>query len=229
MGLTAKERAELRRQRSAELYAYQEEVVSEFSGTPSEGPVIGLDEVGRGPLAGPLTVAAVCLPAEPLLSDIDDSKKLTPARREKSAAEIAGVALGIGMAHIQPAEIDAAGMSASLRVAFSRALASCLADLSEHGVAAEPRAVLVDGRPLSIHPREHALVKGDSSVASIAAASIVAKVARDAIMDALAEEHPGYGWESNKGYGTAAHIAAIRELGPTDLHRKSFLGNILSS
>ena len=225
MGITARERQEQRRQHSAELYAAQDELVREWRCGP--GPIIGIDEVGRGPLAGPLTVAAVCLPAEPLLEDIDDSKKLTPARRVKSAAEIAEVALGIGIAHIQPNEIDAAGMTASLRVAFSRALRSCTDDLAAHGIEDAPAAVCIDGRPLHIHPREHALVTGDGRLACIAAASITAKVARDGIMTALAAEHPEYGWESNKGYGTAAHITAIRKFGPTDIHRMSFLGNIL--
>ncbi len=181
--------------------------------------VVGLDEVGRGPLAGPLTVAAVVLPDEPQIAGLDDSKKLSPKRREELAAQIGQTARAIGLCHIEPARIDADGMASCLRAAFAGALAQC-------GV--EPDAVLVDGNPLHIHPNERNVVKGDGKVACIAAASIYAKVARDALMLELAERYPGYGFERNKGYGTAEHIEAIRARGPSPAHRMSFLGNILS-
>ncbi len=183
------------------------------------GVVVGLDEVGRGPLAGPLTVAAVVLPDEPQIEGLDDSKKLSPGRREQLAAAIEGTARAIGLCHVEPARIDAEGMASCLRAAFAGALSRC-------GV--EPDAVLVDGNPLRIHPKEQNVVKGDGKVACIAAASIYAKVARDALMAELAERYPGYGFERNKGYGTAEHIEAIREMGPSPVHRMSFLGNILS-
>ncbi|MGN0037956.1 MAG: ribonuclease HII [Coriobacteriales bacterium] len=183
------------------------------------GVAAGLDEVGRGPLAGPLTVAAVVLPPEPQIVGLDDSKKVSPKRREELALQIMDTALAFGIAHIEPQEIDACGMAASLRACMLRALKSC---------GLEPDCVLIDGNPLNIHPRERSVVKGDGSVACIAAASILAKVTRDHIMEAYAQSYPEYGFESNKGYGSAAHIAAIREHGPCPLHRMSFLGKILA-
>ena len=144
---------------------------------------------------------------------------LLAKRREELAVQVRSLALGIGIAHIQPEEIDAAGMSASLRVAFKRALERC-------GVQAD--AVLIDGNPLNIHPKETCIVKGDGKVACIAAASVIAKVTRDALMVELSETYPAYGFETNKGYGSSAHIDALREFGPSEVHRRSFLGNILN-
>ena len=183
------------------------------------GVALGIDEVGRGALAGPLTVAAVALPAQPMVLGLDDSKKLTPKRREELSGQIRDTALAVGIAHVSPEEIDACGMAACLRVAMTRALQDC-------GI--EPDAVLIDGNPVHVHPLEQCVVKGDGKVACIAAASIVAKVTRDALMTELANEYPEYGFEGNKGYGSAAHIAAIKDRGPSPLHRMSFLGNILS-
>lgn len=191
------------------------------------GIVVGIDEVGRGALAGPLTVAAVALPDEPQVIGLDDSKKLSPKRREALAAEVGEVACGIGIAHIEPSEIDACGMAASLRVAMTRALRACEEDLVARGRGAHADAVLVDGNPVHIHANETCIVKGDGKAACIAAASIVAKVTRDALMTEYAEEYPAYGFTSNKGYGSAAHIEAIKREGPCLLHRRSFLGNIL--
>lgn len=189
---------------------------------------IGIDEVGRGALAGPLTVAAVALPDEPQIIGLDDSKKLTPKRREQLAQAIRAEALGYGIAHIAPAEIDACGMSASLRVAMARALRECERMLAARSVPLQEGAVLVDGRPVHISEREQALVGGDGRVACIAAASILAKVTRDAYMVEQAQRYPAYGLDANKGYGSSAHIEAIRSFGTTDLHRQTFLGKILS-
>ena len=182
------------------------------------GAIVGLDEVGRGPLAGPLTCAAVILPDEPQIIGLDDSKKISPKRREELALKILDTALAVGIALVQPDESDACGMAASLRVCMTRALEGC-------GI--QPDCVLLDGNPLHIHPKEINLVKGDAKVACISAASIVAKVTRDKIMEGFAAEYPAYGFESNKGYGSAAHIAAIKEHGPCPIHRMSFLGKIL--
>lgn len=189
--------------------------MEELGGT---GVVVGLDEVGRGPLAGPLTCAAVVLPPDPMIIGLDDSKKISPKRREQLAVEVLDTAVAVGIAHIQPAEIDACGMAASLRVCMTRALA-------DTGV--EPDCVLLDGNPLHFHPKEINIVKGDAKVACISAASIVAKVCRDKIMEGMADQFPQYHFESNKGYGSAAHIAALKEFGPCPLHRKSFLTKIL--
>lgn len=183
-----------------------------------DGVVIGVDEVGRGALAGPLTVGAVVLPMEPKVWGIDDSKRLTPARREELAARIAEVAVAIGMAHVPPESIDAVGMSTALRMAMTQAI-------KDTGV--EPDAVLIDGNPVHVHPRERTLVKGDARVACISAASIVAKVTRDHIMVGYDRTYPEYHLASCKGYGSAEHIEAIRRFGLTPIHRASFCGNFM--
>lgn len=195
-------------------------------GVGGRGVVVGIDEVGRGALAGPLTVAAVALPDEPQVVGIDDSKKLSPKRREALAAQIREVALGVGICHIPPDEIDACGMAASLRVCMGRALAACERDIAARGNGSGADAVLVDGNPIHLHANEKTIVKGDGKAACIAAASIVAKVTRDALMVEYAQSYPAYHFDSNKGYGSAAHIEALHELGPCELHRRSFLGNI---
>lgn len=185
-----------------------------------EGIVLGLDEVGRGAIAGPLTVCAVALPDDPVIWGINDSKQLTPARREVLATRIADVALAIGTAHIAPATIDALGMSRCLKQAMRLAI-------QDAGV--EPEAVLIDGNPVHVHPKEKTLVKGDARIACVAAASIVAKVTRDELMVSLDEEYPGYHLAECKGYGSPDHIGAIRRLGLSDIHRASFCGNFLET
>ncbi|WP_428379808.1 ribonuclease HII [Olsenella sp. Marseille-QA0557] len=184
------------------------------------GIIVGVDEVGRGAVAGPLTVAAVALPDEPIIWGLNDSKKLSPQRREELAVQIADCAIAIGIAHIENTSIDAAGMAVSLRMAMKQAVEET------HSV---PDAVLVDGNPMHIHPREHALVKGDARVACIAAASIVAKVTRDALMVAFDAQYPGYHFAESKGYASPDHIAAIQKLGLTPLHRRSFCQNFLNN
>ncbi|MDR2672343.1 MAG: ribonuclease HII [Coriobacteriales bacterium] len=188
------------------------------------GIIIGLDEVGRGAVAGPLTVAAVALPWQPVISGLDDSKKLSASRRQKLSAVISQVALTIGIFHVEAAQIDELGMSAALRLAFSQALASAV-DTGN----VEPDLVLVDGYAQNIHAKELAVPKADSRFACVAAASIIAKVCRDAIMVAATTAYDGYDFDQHKGYGTAAHIAAIRELGLCDLHRQSFCRNFLDT
>lgn len=185
-----------------------------------EGIVLGVDEVGRGALAGPLTVAAVALPDDPVVWGINDSKQLAPARREALAARIADVALAIGIAHVEPEAIDAVGMAVSLR----QAMASAIAD-----AGVEPDRVLIDGNPVHVHPRETCVVKGDARVACISAASIVAKVTRDALMVSYEDDYPGYHLAESKGYGSAEHVAAIRARGLTPIHRVSFCGNFLET
>lgn len=183
------------------------------------GIIVGIDEVGRGAVAGPLTVAAVCLPDEPMILGLDDSKKLTPEHRAELAAQIKKHAVAIGIAHIPPHDIDAHGMAASLRTAMSAALAD---------TGLEPDAVLIDGNPIHIHPNERCIVKGDAQVACIAAASIVAKVTRDTLMIEADAEYPGYHLAESKGYASAAHIEAIQEKGLSEFHRASFCQGFLS-
>lgn len=184
------------------------------------GVVLGVDEVGRGALAGPLTVAAVALPDDPIVWGINDSKQLTPAQREVLAARIADVAVAVGIAHVEPASIDAVGMGVALRMAMKHAI-------DDAGVDAD--AVLIDGNPVHVSPKEVTIVKGDARVSCIAAASIVAKVTRDALMVSLAEEYPEYHLADCKGYGSAEHIAAIKEHGLSPIHRVSFCGNFLET
>lgn len=205
------ERAE--RDRVLAMYQLQQELAS-------GGIALGVDEVGRGAIAGPLTVCAVALPTEPVIWGLNDSKQLTPLRREALAAQVAEHALAIGLAHIEPAFIDAAGMAVALRMGMAQAI---------ENAGIEPDAVLIDGNPVHVHPKEVTLVKGDARVACIAAASIVAKVTRDAMMVAYAEDYPGYHLDSCKGYGSAEHIAAIGELGLSPIHRVSFCGNFLET
>jgi ribonuclease HII len=175
--------------------------------------VAGTDEVGRGALAGPVTGGAVIMDIGCRIDRLDDSKKLAPARRVSVAAAIRRVAVAVAVAHVQPAEIDAIGIGPASRLAMSRALDAL-------GVAIDH--VLVDGNDGRIGRPATAVIKGDSLCACIAAASVVAKVERDALMVRLAADHPGYGLELNKGYSTEEHMAAIRRLGPSAIHRRSF-------
>ena len=204
------ERAE--RERVDRLYEAEEAIARERGG----GVVVGVDEVGRGSVAGPLAAGAVALPRKPRIAGLNDSKQVSPEDRERVAAEVKRVALAWAVAYVEPAEIDAHGMAASLRTAFRTAIAMV------EGAGVSVGVVLIDGAPIHCDPREACIVKGDAACASIAAASIVAKVERDALMDRLDAEHPGYGFASNKGYASEAHVKAIRDHGLTPVHRASF-------
>lgn len=206
-----KERAE--RERVDSMYEAMEEL-----GGP--GVVVGVDEVGRGSVAGPLTVCAVCLPREPRIWGIKDSKQLSPAKRELLAMRIAEEAVAIGICHIAPERIDEIGMARALREAVSGAVAD---------TGLTPDCVLMDGNPLGAVPNERDVVKGDATVACIAAASIVAKVTRDELMVELDAEYPGYHLAQSKGYASAEHIKAIKERGLSPIHRVSFCGNFLET
>lgn len=180
------------------------------------GPVAGVDEVGRGPWAGPVVTAAVILaPSCPddLLAAIRDSKALSAVRREAIAAALpAHAAIGIGAASV--AEIDRCNVLAASMLAMQRAV---------HALPQTPAAVLVDGnRGPALPCPAQCVVKGDSLSFSIAAASIVAKVARDRLMARLALRYPAYGWERNAGYGTKAHREGLARAGVTPHHRRSF-------
>lgn len=184
------------------------------------GVVVGVDEVGRGSVAGPLTVCAVCLPDEPRIWGVNDSKQLSPQKRCLLAARIAEVATAIGICHIPAARIDETGMARSLRAAVAGAV-------SDTGL--DPDCVLMDGNPLGAVPNERNVVHGDAKVACIAAASIVAKVTRDELMVELDAEYLGYHLAQSKGYASSEHIAAIREHGLSPIHRASFCGNFLET
>lgn len=178
------------------------------------GIVCGVDEVGRGPLAGPLVAAAVILDRGAVPDGIRDSKTLTKKRLPVLAALIRENArFGIGTVGVP--ELDRIGLTAANDLAMARAIAA---------LPVSAALVLVDGRrmPAGLPCPALAIIKGDQKSASIAAASIVAKVYRDDLMRELALRHPGYGWETNAGYGTAAHKKALRNLGITCEHRRSF-------
>lgn len=177
------------------------------------GLVFGVDEVGRGPLAGPVVAAAACLFPDSVPEGLGDSKRVPQKRRELIAAGLRNVA--IAQASVE--EIDSLNILRASHLAMVRAVNALAAKLGP------PAMVLVDGNLLpGLDFPARAIVKGDASVACIAAAAIAAKVERDAQMRALDIAFPGYGWASNKGYGSAAHREAIRRLGPTPHHRRSF-------
>ncbi len=179
-----------------------------------KGWVCGVDEAGRGPLAGPVLAAAVILADGVVIAGLDDSKKLSARKREAMAAEIKARATAWAVASASVAEIDALDILRASLLAMRRAVG---------GLAVPPREVLVDG----LHCPElgcpvRAVVKGDATVAAISAASILAKVARDAVMLELHRRHPQYRFDRHKGYPTAAHLAALRAFGVCEAHRRSF-------
>ena len=200
------------RERLDGLYDAQASLVAEHGASLA----VGLDEVGRGPLAGPLAIGAVVLPDAPRIAGLNDSKQVAPDERKRIAEEIKRCALAWTVVYVEPSDIDAKGMSASLSFAFSSAVAEI--DRALSGVD----LVLVDGNPVHCDRREVSIVKGDATCASIAAASIVAKVDRDALMVRYADDYPEYSFASNKGYASADHIAAIERYGLCPIHRRSF-------
>jgi len=182
------------------------------------GWIAGIDEAGRGPLAGPVVAAAVIFPAGFVDPRINDSKRLDARRREELVPVITGAAIGWAIAEASEAEIDAINILQATLSAMERALAA---------LQVAPDYVLVDGSIMPVVPVPgEAVIGGDRRVACIAAASILAKVHRDRLMQAHHEHWPVYGFSGNKGYGTAAHLGALAEHGPCPIHRRSFRGVI---
>lgn len=178
--------------------------------------IAGVDEVGRGPLAGPVLACAVVLTPGTFIDGATDSKKLRRERREELAREILARAESVSLGAASVREIDRLNILVATRLAMKRALGS-LREPPEH--------VVVDGLPVKGLGWTHdAVVGGDGLVHSVACASIVAKVVRDDLMRRLARRYPGFGWESNAGYGSRTHMDAVAELGPTPHHRLTFLG-----
>ncbi|MCQ2438199.1 MAG: ribonuclease HII [Oscillospiraceae bacterium] len=192
-----------------ELYVFERELAGELR------PFCGVDEAGRGPLAGPVCAAAVILPEGLVLPGLNDSKKLTEKKRETLFDLICEKAVAYGIAYASVEEIEEINIKNAAYLAMDRAIAQ---------LSVKPALALVDGNDkntLSVPSVK--VVKGDGRCASIAAASVLAKVSRDRLMQELARQYPGYGFEKHKGYGTAAHYAALRALGPCEIHRPTFL------
>ncbi len=181
--------------------------------------VAGVDEVGRGPLAGPVVCAAVILPLEEekRILGIDDSKKLSKKKRELLAKQIEEVALAYSVSEVDEKTIDEINILQATRLGMKKAV---------EGLSVSPDFVLTDGNmTLDVSFPQKSIVKGDALVCSIGAASILAKVYRDRLMEEYAKVYPEYGFERNVGYGTAEHIKAIREYGICSIHRKTFVKN----
>lgn len=178
-------------------------------------PLCGVDEAGRGPLAGPVCAAAVMLPRNLVIPGLNDSKKLSPKKRDALYDAILAQAVSYGIAFATVEEIEKWNILGATFLAMNRAIEQ----LSE-----PPALALIDGnRNSGIHGNSQCVVGGDGKCAEIAAASILAKVTRDRYMLQMAEQYPQYGFAQHKGYGTAAHYAALREYGPCPVHRPSFL------
>lgn len=176
--------------------------------------VCGVDEVGRGPLAGPVVCAAVIMRADGIVEGVDDSKKLTAKKREKLSALIRQNAIAWAICRVEPQIIDEINILQATRLCMKNAVES---------LSVRPDFVLTDGNmTLDISIPQQSVVGGDAACYSIGAASIIAKVYRDEVMDEYAAQYPAYAFEKNKGYGTAAHISAIKECGICPIHRRSF-------
>lgn len=191
----------------------QQQLFEISGGEPAES-LVGIDEVGRGPLAGPVVAAAVILPADHGITELDDSKKISEDRREAIAEKIRKMAVSWCVASASVREIDRVNILGASMLAMTRAA---------NGLSVAPGLALVDGNRLPALPcTGHAVVKGDQRFECIAAASILAKVERDRLMRKLDLRYPGYDWASNKGYPTRAHMSALETLGVTREHRQSF-------
>jgi ribonuclease HII len=178
------------------------------------GPIAGIDEAGRGPLAGPVVAAAVILDRKRIPRGIDDSKQMQAGAREEAYTRIFACALAVGVGEASVDEIDLVNIRQATHLAMARAV---------RALALQPAFALVDGNDAPALPCPcDTLVDGDARSVSIAAASIVAKVTRDRVMRSLHEDFPGYGWFTNKGYGTEEHLSALTRLGPCVHHRRSF-------
>ena len=212
-------------ERLTEIKKIEEELY--VNGTKS---IAGIDEAGRGPLAGPVVVACVVMPRNSMIEGVNDSKKISEKKREKLYEEITKEALGYGVGIISQEEIDKVNILNATKEGLTLAIKNLEKDLQEKNRDFQkPEIILVDALTKidTDHIPYRSIIKGDSKSYSIAAASIIAKVTRDRIMRQWDEVYPMYGFEKHKGYGTAAHIAAIKEYGLCPLHRRSFVKNIV--
>ena len=191
--------------------------------------IAGIDEAGRGPLAGPVVVACVVMPKNSMIEGVNDSKKVAEKKREKLYEEIIQEALAYGVGIISQEEIDRINILNATKEGLTTAIKEMEKDLKEKQRGFEkPEIILVDALTKidTDHIPYRSIIKGDAKSYSIAAASIIAKVTRDRIMRQWDDVYPMYGFAKHKGYGTAAHIAAIKEYGLCPLHRRSFVKNI---
>ncbi len=180
--------------------------------------IAGVDEVGRGPLAGDLVVSAAVMDLENIIDGVNDSKQLTEKKREALFPQILSRAISYNTVHISPRMIDAVNIYAATKLAMEQAIGELFV---------VPDFVLVDAMKLDLDIPSLSIIKGDATSYSIACASIIAKVTRDREMVALATKYPHFDFDKNKGYGTQAHIEALKLYGPTDIHRKTFIKNFI--
>ncbi|MDE7395866.1 MAG: ribonuclease HII [Clostridiales bacterium] len=181
--------------------------------------VAGMDEAGRGPLSGPVVAACVIMPLDTPVDFIDDSKKLSEKRREQLYEQILSTAIAVGIGQADQTEIDSVNILNATKAAMQRAVSA---------MGNPPDLLLIDAvKGLNVPCKMESIIKGDATSYSIAAASIVAKVTRDRIMRALDETYPQYGFAKNKGYGTAAHIEALKQYGACPVHRQTFIKNFV--
>jgi len=208
--MTKAERIETQKLRLKEMSVHEERLRK-----AGKKLICGVDEVGRGPLAGPVVAAAVILPEDFSILGVDDSKKLSPKRREELFEQIREAAIFYAIGRVEPQRIDEINILDATKEAMTEAI---------YGLPARPDHVLIDSINIKgLDIPQTSIVHGDSASVSIAAASILAKVTRDREMIEMAEIYPGYAFESNKGYGTKAHYEGLKALGPCPIHRKSFL------
>lgn len=214
------ERERLQRQRLEEMKKFETEICGEEAAC-----IAGVDEAGRGPLAGPVVAAAVVLPRDFDVPGIDDSKKLTEKRREAMYPIIKETALAWGIGIVDHEKIDEINILQAAREAMRQAVSEASRKLAEKGMKLDH--ILFDAMTIEdISIPQTNVIKGDSKSLSIAAASILAKVTRDRMMVEFAAQYPGYGFEKNKGYGTKAHYEGLRARGVCPIHRKTFLKNL---
>lgn len=208
--MTEKQLAKLEaeKQRTYNMFAYEREYADfEY--------ICGIDEVGRGPFAGPVVACAVVLPKDCDILYLNDSKKLSEKKREELYVEITQKAISYGIGIVSEKVIDEINILQATYEAMRIAI---------NNLSVKPDILLNDAVTIpGVDIKQVPIIKGDATSASIAAASIVAKVTRDHMMDDFEKEYPGYGFSKNKGYGTAAHIAGLKELGPCEIHRRSFI------
>ncbi len=210
--MTKEEKLRAEEQRTYEMQAYEREYAAYAA-------ICGIDEVGRGPFAGPVMAGAVILPKNCDILYINDSKKLSAKKREELSAEIKEKAVAWAVGRIEPGRIDEINILQATYEAMRLAI---------NNLSVKPDILLNDAVTIpSVDIKQVPIIKGDAKSLSIAAASIIAKVARDAVMDEYALRYPQYDFISNKGYGTPKHIAALREFGPTPIHRRSFIGKYI--